>query len=72
MNLAEVSANGQITVPIAIREMLHLKEGDKILFSEKGDGEIVVNNAQKYFEKAIQNFGVGFGEGDRWLVDERR
>lgn len=44
MNLARVSANGQITVPIEIRRALKLKEGDKILFFQKDSGEIVVNN----------------------------
>jgi len=44
MNLAKVSANGQITVPVEIRRILKLKEGDKILFLQKENGEIVVNN----------------------------
>ena len=32
MNLAKLSANGQITVPVEIRRALGLKEGDKVLF----------------------------------------
>ncbi len=32
MNLAKISANGQITVPVEIRRLLGLKSGDKILF----------------------------------------
>ena len=44
MNLARVSANGQITVPFEIRRMLKLKEGDKLLFIQKENGEIVVSN----------------------------
>ena len=44
MNLARVSANGQITVPVEIRRALKLKEGDKMLFYQKENGEIVVNN----------------------------
>jgi AbrB family looped-hinge helix DNA binding protein len=44
MNLARVSANGQITVPVEIRRALRLKEGDKMLFFKKENGEIVVNN----------------------------
>jgi len=44
MNLAKVSANGQITVPVEIRRALKLKEGDKMLFFKKENGEIVVNN----------------------------
>lgn len=44
MNLAKVSANGQITVPVEIRRMMRLKEGDKILFFQKDNGDIVVYN----------------------------
>jgi len=44
MNLARLSANGQITVPVEIRRALKLKEGDKMLFLQKENGEIVVNN----------------------------
>jgi AbrB family looped-hinge helix DNA binding protein len=36
--------NGQITVPVEIRRALKLKEGDKMLFFQKENGEIVVNN----------------------------
>ena len=35
MNLAKISANGQITVPVEIRRQLGLKSGDKILFLQK-------------------------------------
>lgn len=44
MNLARVSSNGQITVPIEIRRKLAIKEGDKIMFFEK-NGEIVLKNS---------------------------
>ena len=45
MHLTKISANGQITVPAEIRRLLGLKSGDKILFFQKQDGEIVVSNA---------------------------
>jgi len=44
MNVARVSANGQITVPVEIRRSLRLKSGDKVLFFKKDNGEIVVSN----------------------------
>ena len=44
MNLARVSGNGQITVPIEIRRALKIKAGDKILFFRKENGEIIVQN----------------------------
>ena len=45
MNLAKLSANGQITVPIEIRRSLDLKAGDKILFFQNESGDYVLRNA---------------------------
>jgi len=45
MNLAKVSSNGQITVPVDIRRKLNIKEGDKVVFLEKPNGEIVLLNS---------------------------
>jgi AbrB family looped-hinge helix DNA binding protein len=80
MNLAKVSANGQVTVPIEIRKKLNLREGDKILFIERGNGEVVINNAsataiinaQKAFEGASKDFGVQSDEAVQGLIDEVR
>ena len=44
MNLARVSANGQVTIPDEILRKLQIKEGDALLFSES-NGEIVICNA---------------------------
>ncbi len=45
MNLAKVSINGQLTLPIEIRKLLGIHPGDKVLFMRNADGEIVVSNA---------------------------
>ena len=80
MNLAKISANGQITVPIEIRRLLDLKSGDKILFFQKKDGEIVISNAssqairkaQAAFTEAAETMGV-YNENDiQELVNEVR
>jgi AbrB family looped-hinge helix DNA binding protein len=80
MNLAKVSANGQVTVPVEIRKKLNLREGDKIIFFERRDGEVVINNAsataiinaQKAFKGAAKDFGVNSEEDVQRLVDEVR
>ena len=80
MNLAKISANGQITVPIEIRRLLGLKPGVKILFFQKQDGEIVVNNAsskairkaQAAFTGAAEAMGVTSEDDIQALVDEVR
>lgn len=62
MNLAKISANGQITVPVEIRRLLGLKSGDKILFLQNQDGEIVVSNASSKAIRKAQNAFLGAAE----------
>ena len=80
MNLAKVSANGQITVPVEIRRMLNIKEGDKILFTHNKSGEVVlVNastaallNAQKAFAGVAESLGNPSEEDIQSWVNEVR
>ncbi len=80
MNLAKVSANGQITVPADVRRRLHLMPGDKLLFIEKSNGEVVVTKAglaalaqaQEAFAGAAADFGVSDVDDVQALVDDMR
>lgn len=80
MNLAKISSNGQITVPIEIRRLLDLKSGDKILFYQKQDGEIVISNAsskairkaQAAFSGAAEAMGISNEDDIQALIDEVR
>jgi len=80
MNLAKLSANGQITVPVEVRRRLRLVPGDKVLFVENANGELVVTNAalvgleaaQRAFAGAAQDFGVTEDAGVLALIDEVR
>ena len=80
MNFAKISANGQITVPVEIRRLLGAKTGDKLLFFQKQDGEIVVRNAsakairkaQAAFAGAAETMGVYSEDDVQALVDELR
>ncbi len=80
MNLAKVSANGQITLPVEIRRLLGLKTGDKVLFFQKQDGEIVLSNAsakairkaQAAFAGVAEDMGVLNEDDVQALVDEVR
>ncbi|MCL2107056.1 MAG: AbrB/MazE/SpoVT family DNA-binding domain-containing protein [Oscillospiraceae bacterium] len=62
MNLAKISANGQITVPREIRKLLDLKEGDKILFMKRENGEIIIGNAALYAIQEAQKAFEGVAE----------
>jgi len=37
IEMGTVSARGQIAIPLDIREKMHLKEGEKVLFLLEGD-----------------------------------
>ena len=56
MEVAKITARGQITIPIDIRKKLGVKEGDKVIFIEEG-GRIVVANAAKI---AFANMRLNF------------
>ena len=80
MNLAKISQNGQITVPIEIRRLLGLKTGDKVLFIQNNNGDIVVSNAsatairkaQAAFSGASEVMGVKDENDIQALIDEMR
>ena len=80
VELARISSNGQITLPVAIRRRLGLKTGDKILFYDRGDGQILVNNAslnaiikaQQAFAGVAQQLGDPSEEDIQSWVDEVR
>jgi transcriptional regulator, AbrB family len=51
MELAKVLPKGQITIPVAIRKKLDLREGDKILFIEDGEGFRMLKESTVSFGK---------------------
>ena len=56
MELAKVTSKGQVTIPIAIRNALGIREGDKILFMEEGDRVIITNASTSALLKAQEAF----------------
>ena len=67
-------------MPVEIRRLLGLKSGDKILFLQKRDGEVVISNAsskairkaQAAFAGAAEDMGVSDEDDVQALVDEMR
>lgn len=43
MELAKITSKGQITIPIAIRRLLGVKDGDKVMFVQDGNKVIMMN-----------------------------
>lgn len=41
---AKITSKGQITLPSRVRERLKVGPGDKVVFVERGDGEVTVRS----------------------------
>lgn len=83
LNLAKVSANGQITLPADVRRRRGIKSGDKMLVLEKADGELVLRSASNQALEAMleaqaalagvaEEMGLRTEEDVQALVDEVR
>lgn len=67
MELAKVTSKGQITIPVAIRKLLGVKDGDKVLFVQEGNKVIMMNasvNALMEAQKAFQGVAGELGLND--------
>lgn len=56
MELAKITSKGQITLPIAIRKTLGVKDGDKVAFIQQGDQIVVVNASLEALSKVQAAF----------------
>ena len=79
MELVKISSNGQITLPMAIRRNLNLKDGGKVAFIEHGGVYTIINplslaieNAQTAFEGTAEKLGLKTEEDVVNLVKEVR
>ncbi|MCL5063487.1 MAG: AbrB/MazE/SpoVT family DNA-binding domain-containing protein [Firmicutes bacterium] len=68
MELSRVSANGQLTVPKAIRERLNLREGDRVAFVEES-GRVILTKATVLALRDLQETMQQEAEAQR-LVEE--
>lgn len=62
LEIAKLTSKGQVTVPVAIRKKLRLKEGDKVVFLEDADNGIRIVNASILAFEKIQKAFVGEAE----------
>jgi AbrB family looped-hinge helix DNA binding protein len=51
MDMAKISTNGQVTIPVGIRNRLRLKDGDKVAFVEKGGDIVLLKTNRLAFEE---------------------
>jgi len=69
LDMARVSIKGQVTIPIAIRKTLGLKEGDKVVFAQQGDNIILLNSNRLAF-KEFQSGMAGEAERVGWTDEQ--
>ena len=62
IELAKITSKGQITLPINIRRILKLNDGDKVAFIKKDGQYVVINPTMLAFENARKAFE---GEAER-------
>jgi len=61
MELAKITAKGQITIPIHIRKKLNIKDGDKVVFIEE-NGRVIMENSTKIALREVQDAFDGEAE----------
>lgn len=62
MELAKITSKGQITIPVSVRRKLGVKDGDKVLFLDEGQGVVMVNASVQALIEAQTDFA---GVADR-------
>jgi AbrB family looped-hinge helix DNA binding protein len=78
MDTAKVTSNGQVTIPVDFRRLLNIKPGNKVLFYQRENGDVVIENAsvsalkkaQAAFAGAAEDFG--YTDENDVLVDVTR
>lgn len=62
MELAKITSKGQITIPVSVRRKLGVKDGDKVMFLDEGQGVVMVNASVQALIEAQADFA---GAADR-------
>lgn len=61
MELAKITTKGQITIPVEIRKILNLKDGDKVVFMAE-NGKVVMENSTRLAIREAQEAFAGLAE----------
>ena len=67
MIVSKVTSKAQTTIPQPVRNALHLKEGDEILYTIEADGRVTISRAtsKQPIEDPFATFSEWDGEADR-------
>lgn len=70
MDLSTVTTNGQVTIPAEVRRLLGVKPGNKVLFFQRANGDVVIDNASVAAIKKAQEAFAGAAEVIGWKSDD--
>ena len=56
MEIAKISSKGQITIPVSVRNRLHLNTGDKVLILEENGRFYIENAVNMAFKRVEEGF----------------
>jgi antitoxin PrlF len=62
-----MTTKGQITIPKAVRETLHLEAGDRVYFDVRGDGTVLLVARNEPIESLFGSL-KGHGKGGRITI----
>jgi len=80
VDMAKMTSKGQVTIPKAIRNILGLRQGDRVLFEAAPDGSVTIrnatlqafDNAREAFSGASQEAGITSDEDVVEILREMR
>ena len=70
MELAKITSKGQITIPVAIRRMLGVQEGNKVVMLNASVNALM--EAQKAFQGVADELGIADEQDVVDMVQEER
>ena len=70
MEIAKISSKGQITIPVSVRNRLHLNTGDKVLILEENGRFYIENAANVAFQHVEEGFRGAAAEAGFKSEDE--
>ena len=47
---AKITSQGQVSIPVKVREKLHIQRGDRVVFLEDGVGRIIIEQVEAPIE----------------------
>jgi len=70
MSESTLTTKGQITIPKAVRETLHLEPGDKVYFDVRDDGTVLLMARNEPLEKLFGMLKHKVRKGRRVSIEE--